>query len=316
MHLSYAANDFVLQVSDRKVTYPSGHPFDDLSNKNIIYWARDALVSIGYTGMAYLENTPTDQWLVEKLSGHPYDTRIRPDLHIMGNKVLEPWRNIGQTLRLFRSELGRACSQARAPEQQYFLALAIVGWRLKWKRKSQFVSSPFVAEVIKAAGSASVRVLMPPRRWYLGQMMMWETRRGHLTLEERHQLGDGLSIAHTDSLTKADYNEQVFTEAIRSVSARSPGVGPDCMSTLIPPPKVGWIRVRYIPNESSPAHSSVAYSPWIVGPRNILAPSVMRGTGWNIPLGQFSVVLEGPQMVPPDDRVISWESQTRPKPPR
>jgi hypothetical protein len=318
LHLSRVAKDLALQVSDRQITW-SGRPFDELSNKNILYWARDALVSIGYTGIAYLEDTPTDQWLVEKLSGWPYERRRRPDMLMIGG-VLNWWRNIELTLHLFQSELRRAFSQARASERQFHFELAIVGWRLKWKRKRQFVSSPFVARVIKAAGSPSVRVVMPGRRWYLGGKMMTGQTPEYLTPEEYQHWRHRLVIEHSDPQVRADHAERVFTEAIRSVSARWASVGPHCMSILLPPPGVGWVRVRYIPSESLDGHPladyPVAYSPWIVGPRHILAPSVMRGTGWNIPLGQFSVVLEGPLLISPADREISWHSQTRPKPPR
>src|SRR5437867_2015050 len=57
--VSLASRRYVLQVGDRLVTR-AAHPFDPFSNKAVIYFARDAVVSISYTGLAYLESLPTD----------------------------------------------------------------------------------------------------------------------------------------------------------------------------------------------------------------------------------------------------------------
>jgi hypothetical protein len=49
--LSHLSRTFVLQVTDRLVVAKRNdnilHPFDALANKNLIYLARDAIVSIG-----------------------------------------------------------------------------------------------------------------------------------------------------------------------------------------------------------------------------------------------------------------------------
>src|SRR5437660_7557363 len=50
LHLIRASRSYVAHASDRLV---SGGVNDPLANKQIIYLARDALVSIGYAGIAY-----------------------------------------------------------------------------------------------------------------------------------------------------------------------------------------------------------------------------------------------------------------------
>src|SRR6476469_5543563 len=70
--LSYITRGYAFQVSDRLLTRRIGtsqKQFDVLSNKNVVYLARDALVSLGYTGWAYLDGIPTDQWIAQKLAG-------------------------------------------------------------------------------------------------------------------------------------------------------------------------------------------------------------------------------------------------------
>jgi hypothetical protein len=66
--LTFASPFYVLQVSDRLVTV-SGKEFDAVANKNVIYLARDADATIGYTGRAFVDRVPTDQWIAEKLGG-------------------------------------------------------------------------------------------------------------------------------------------------------------------------------------------------------------------------------------------------------
>ncbi len=58
--LSLASSWFTLQVSDRLVTQ-AGKQFDPIANKNILYIGPDGIISLGYTGLAYLDGIPTDQ---------------------------------------------------------------------------------------------------------------------------------------------------------------------------------------------------------------------------------------------------------------
>jgi len=67
--LTRASRDYVLQVADRLVTLPGGQPFDAMSNKTVLYCARNGVVTMGYTGLAYLGGIPTDQWIVQTLIG-------------------------------------------------------------------------------------------------------------------------------------------------------------------------------------------------------------------------------------------------------
>ncbi len=64
--LTLATPRYILQVSDRLVTRGDSR-FDPASNKIVIYHAKNALVAIGYSGLAYLEGVPTDQWIAQKL---------------------------------------------------------------------------------------------------------------------------------------------------------------------------------------------------------------------------------------------------------
>jgi hypothetical protein len=66
--LTWGCPNYFVQVSDRLVT--GGSRSDPCANKTVVYRARDALVSIGYSGIAYVDQTPTDDWIVEHLWGN------------------------------------------------------------------------------------------------------------------------------------------------------------------------------------------------------------------------------------------------------
>jgi hypothetical protein len=43
--------------------------FDRAANKNLLYSAPDATVLLAYTGSAYIENLPTDEWIARSITG-------------------------------------------------------------------------------------------------------------------------------------------------------------------------------------------------------------------------------------------------------
>src|SRR5262245_17567902 len=61
--LTKTSEQYILQFSDRLVTQ-SGKPFDELANKAVIYAATNGIVAISYTGASFLDEIPTDQWII------------------------------------------------------------------------------------------------------------------------------------------------------------------------------------------------------------------------------------------------------------
>ena len=63
---------WAFSISDRLLTQKTTNgynPFDAVSNKTILFFSSDAMVSISYTGSAYIGKIPTDRWISEKLCG-------------------------------------------------------------------------------------------------------------------------------------------------------------------------------------------------------------------------------------------------------
>jgi hypothetical protein len=118
--LTQASKDYLLQVTDRLVTR-GPESFDALANKNVLYCATNALVTMAFTGHAFIGDIPTDQWIVETLTGHSFDrTSEAPVL---------------TNTQTHADDLGRSLSR---------LKQALDGAPIAPKWKQSWISAPFV----------------------------------------------------------------------------------------------------------------------------------------------------------------------------
>jgi hypothetical protein len=325
--LSYLSRGFVLQVSDRLVTAPGAIPFDGLANKNIIYQARDAIVSMSYTGPAFIGQVPTDNWIAQKLTGvdvsKNFGTRMGP---------LPKWYDIGQATRLLAEEFQ---SSEIARTNSYF-ELVVVGWQWKITGRppvGRHQPVPMAWGLSKPQGGGfESEVERLPRRWY------WRNRtfccaspRSNLPKDKRASMFDRLRAelnpAPALNVKIADKVEQAAVDTIRSVAKENRYVGPNCMSVVIAPPhQSALVRVTFFPYEQhtaqlvretiEPITGPAAFSPWVIGAKTMQMPSVAMGKGgYDIQMGPFAVRLNGPDSSP---QGLLWalSSQRRPTRPR
>lgn len=296
LHLTRISSRYTLQVSDRLV---SGGIQDPLANKNLIYWARDAIVMIAYTGLAYGlssdPDTPTDEWIAETLRGHSIPRGpdgIEPVT--FGIQNIPRWLDIGQSIQLLRDTLQQSMDRLPASHRDYPFELVMAGWQQT--RRQRF--KPISANIVKPRGNAPIVVERLPRYWhFLRRIRTIPTPNGYLTESEMSDLAKTLSTASPDAAEKA------IVEKIRIVASRHPqSVGPHCMSILLPPPGVAPIGVRFIPSVTHTAvfqtkeitrEIPVAFSPWVVGPNMFTAPSIMVGPS-ELQMGPHRIVLDAP----------------------
>lgn len=66
--LSVATNDYLIQVSDRRLVRPTGELYDDDANKSVLFTDK---MAISYSGLGYIEAEKTDIWLTKALSQSP-----------------------------------------------------------------------------------------------------------------------------------------------------------------------------------------------------------------------------------------------------
>ena len=73
LNLSVVGRDVAIQVSDRHLSYAqtvrgrASGLHDVYANKNVVFAPSYGLVSLGYTGLAYLERGPADAWIARQL---------------------------------------------------------------------------------------------------------------------------------------------------------------------------------------------------------------------------------------------------------
>lgn len=312
--LTRASIHYVLQVTDRLVT-SKGAPFDSLANKNIVYCARNAIVSIGYTGHAFLGDVPTDQWIVEKLIGTTFDRGRKPPAFSLITR--SQWLDIGRSLQILKEALDNAIwSDVRKEWRQDWIErsfdVCIHGWQ--WNAKGRY--RPFLALVAKPGNSNTFELQYTPRHWYVGDKFAVIAAPSPNISESEHD-----SLTDSSQGKPPDEAERVLVESIRRISMRIPEVGPHCMSILLAPPSIARGRVRYIPanttfaivtTASSRRLVLAAFSPWLVASNVIVAPSVMSGAGWQVALGPYVVDIEAPTN---PDGTVTVEGQERPTPP-
>jgi hypothetical protein len=292
--LAQASSWFASEVSDRLVTRAGRH-FDPVANKSVIYLAPDGVCSMAYTGLAYIDGVPTDQWIAGVLAGHVFE-RGRPPSLRLGR--IPSWRHIGPTLDNLASRLTMAwTSERQRPFGAPMFEVLVTGWQ--WDRRQR--ARPIVIGVRKNAGQSHFRIERAPR--HLGRnFVAAATPEGNVNPDEIELMRSRLR-----AIRSADEAERILVDTIRSVSAR-PGtkVGADCMSIMIPKPSLRIVRVRYIP--ISPARLAIrsrsddrllmtapaAFSPWVIGRDLVHAPSILSGR-FAIRLGQFTVELEAPE---------------------
>ena len=317
LHLTRVSRTYALQVSDRLV---SGALQDPAANKNLIYWARDALVTIGYTGLAYGlsdadQNMPTDEWIAQTLWGRDIERMDDGRPSMFFSRPISRWLDIGQSVELLRQKLNASMEHLDRHQRNYPFELVVAGWQETRGRRR-----PVLIQLRKAANATAATLERPPRYWYLPrQVALVATPDGYLSS------ADGAEIAEELGTGKVDQVELALVKLVRRVSAQHPRlVGPHCISTVIPPFGHGPVRVRFIPrarhsvefcNDETGARQKVpvGFSPWIVCRNGFASPTVHAGN-CEMSFGDlFKVLIEAPA---PTRGVLSYMgAQHRPKGP-
>jgi hypothetical protein len=307
-----AGYPYVLQVSDRLVTRGTD-VYDPLANKSLLYYAKNALVAVSYTGLAYLDGVPTDQWIAEQLVG-----RSLRDRGTMGYYDIQPLE-IGQAMNLLCDRLSRVFSNIRSPT--FPTNIVVAGW--KWKRGR---SLPLLATIRQVSTSGDFVVEYLLSRYWLYERAPDGSHRLCLAAAPPtniHRAELQCAMGRLKSGTPESF-AQALASTIRRVSTRLSVVGPHCMSIFLPPPTQDSVRIRFLPLtvHSVATHYSeqteilpVAYSPWIIGHRLVVSPAIMAGGETLVDLGPIRVSLMSPTLAGGDTTYIMF-TQRRRLPPR
>lgn len=307
--LTAACPLYVVQVSDRLVTAGS-RQHDGMANKTIVYRARDALVSIGYSGVAYVGDVPMDEWIAGVLWGGPPPRG--PDGKRPAKSFAPPpiVRDMGQAV----ADLERAIKAlSLAAIDAHGLYLTIAGWQ----RRRRGVR-PVVIEIERRRRITTLQ--RSPRHLSAGQEFRLHSIGAHISAKELRARFASLRSERGLDCTIEDV-ETRFVEVIREASIREPGVGANLLSVVLPRPDLGRPMCRFLPAAPHAARvrtagcdmmMPVSHSPWIVGPSVLYPPSVEIGETV-VDLGGLPFVIVGSA---PTSGLLSLSSSVRrPLPP-
>lgn len=285
--LSFACHGIAVQVADRLVSQQRGRfisPLDQLANKLLIYRARDAIVSIGYAGQAFICNIPTDEWIAQLISGVP-DPRGPEDMGgVRLGRTPNNW-NIGKAVRRIRDELPNHI----APGQ--IIYVCVVGHQIN---RRGFVC-PFLCEMALQQNHV-YSFYQSPRHWGKGTGCV-SSIGVEIGDQERKRIVNHLRNA--DPPLTHDEIASFLTAAIRK--HEQPGVGPHTSAVILPFPGGAPVRSKFFAN--TPHHIllrssetdlrlETSYSPWVIGPGILKAPTADVG-GMNFNTGGIEIECEG-----------------------
>jgi hypothetical protein len=296
--LSYFRQGHLLQVADRLVTR-DGSKYDPIANKNIIYFARDAIVTVGYTGLAYIDNKPTDWWIAEVLFGQPIEkvSDGRPPALTEGvapNAAL----GIHQAIHNVRQRLNLGFQKQPANWLSAGLYIVFAGWSFHGGYRPLLYLLGYTPEdktfhIRKTAQYWGYKC-RPGERW--GNMLHCLPHHRALPDGELRRLNETLVQCATP-----DDGEGVLVDTIREIARSCQDVGTDCMSIMLPANGALWARTRYVP--STPQQFTLraqgpevrlpqSFAPWVVSPRMVVAPSIAGGGTMRLGLGVKTLAME------------------------
>ena len=299
--IALATPRFVIHVGDRLITMTDGRRFDSASNKCLIYQTKDAIVSIGYCGLAYLENIPTDQWIAQKLWGPDFLYRAPGRLAAHGFGSADPL-DIGRALERLRSESEAALQRDRSGSDRR-LQVLVSGWQ--WGRRGR--PRPILNRLRSEITSGKVRCLTGrlDRYWHYTRIDGPNGPTRPLCLAA---IPSGTSIIPNclrgvqDRISTQKHLPQILLQAcideLRHQAKISAAVGPDCIWVYLPHSNQGTAQVGYVAQDVQPTiemeygQFSATYSPWLIGEGSYHTPTIMIGSQ-AVRLGPIDVRLDG-----------------------
>ena len=315
---------WVVQVTDRLVSTSVGRKakaYDPESNKNLIFLSNFAAVAIGYAGLSYLNRIPTDEWIAQTLWGEKLTRGPRggPAMSHFGWRQLP---TLGPALKVLADKLTNVAASTPAMSR-YPVFLAVTGWIAYTHKEPRPFFCIIGPRTPTTLGTYAVQWVAP--RHFGNRHFVSATPNGYVSTAERRELFDKLGTAEGPKAA-----EELLIQTLRIVAERSPEtVGADCMSISLSPPHLRQVIVEYLPDVvraavlrsgKGDAQLPVSYTPWILSPLGIHAPTIMGpAAGTHLVIGEWTIQFRGPSLPEgSSDSGIDYfaQSQKRKPPPR
>jgi hypothetical protein len=294
LHISAIMQGHAIQVSDRLATTTARggtRAFNPAMNKNVVYQATDALVSIGVSGRAYLEGIPSDRWVAEKLSGQDLS-----DGALTLRAGGPPDKDLYHAVEDIRTGAEAAFRRLGRLDRRVEQSFAIVGWQRRRRARAQPIvwvvrNSPLAPETFVVE-----RELQERDTWGRSVLTMRPT--GMLLCDELERTFE--ELGRTRSAGQA---EGCLVDGVRRVAAQHAGVGKDCMVIWIRPNADPQIAIRFLPHEDLRARvlrdgteAPVVFTPWILTRGGaIFASNFIAGTAGVWAAGGIRWIIHSPE---------------------
>ncbi len=287
------------QVSDRLVTIRAcgngAKEFDAFSNKTVVFRGADGIISISYTGLAFIRKKPTDQWMAEILSGRVHQGAIA--FHSGGNGN---WPKISEAVYRLKEEI---CKEFRRLKMRHrptsSHGISIVGWHEKKSRlrpisiiihnkyanHSEFLIKK-MSRYYQWDKTYSVCAAPPQSRTFIRSIVS--------NIEE--------SMPGKDAYFLDTKMVNTLLSALRYKAGLSDVIGADAMAIFIDLKNEPEVTIKYVPKEQEIGGDSAtecsgfvyAFSPWVITPNHTMGPTVMQGSGWEFKSGNVKIIVKCP----------------------
>jgi hypothetical protein len=290
-------------VTDRLLTLPAtGEPYDRDANKNIIFHGRDGVAAIAYSGIAWIDGMPTDQWIVETITQEEWG-RGEHRGSISGGRP-KRWPKLGHAMRLVGQAFDEQCRRFPKTVGAGPFEILAVGYQATHNHATWF--RPITLSYQKEPATPSGVLSSGPRWFRHTAAIIGVCPAANLGLLDVAALSAKTRVCEgTEGMARA------YVEAVQQAATRSATIGRDCISIEIdcPAKRKPEVRVRFSPRPDRPkpdpqrtpsVSTALSFSPWIIGPEQSSAPMVFSLEGWQChPLGRYEVKMRGTDVTQP-----------------
>ncbi|WP_405178422.1 hypothetical protein OG225_30650 [Nocardia sp. NBC_01377] len=280
--LSAVTRGFVFHASDRLFTIQrkKGHveEWDPRANKTIVVVGSDCWLVLGYTGLAYLDGKPTDQFLAEAISG----------VSDLDGGMVMGTRNLGlhyaEIIRRIVEAVSAQYDKLSCAVRKYPLIVAGTGIQMTRPRRRELIFRLGFSEDGYDGGDGHTERY--PSLWRYGCIPA-----GDVNNEVHEQMRKRLRSDETHD--SPDSFRKIMVDGVRATAALSEFVGEDVISVILDPEE-REISVHFdpidpsrpitpgkgAPHEGELKHKLEVYTPYAILPNIIYCPSVASVGGW------------------------------------
>jgi hypothetical protein len=312
--LGVYTNWHAMQVSDRLVSVRATPPipFDALANKNIVYFGRRGIVSISYSGLAYIAGRTTDTWIAETLSG----VDLSVDAVLATGKAISHPFDVGQALEHLRRRATEVYALESYWGRREITDIQVIG--SQWDRRHRRLRPVICKITNQRTRNANFEKLNTRRHWDI-QKGWYSIGSGTGQREAREYLRQRFRAS--GGLISPEHCLDVMVDAVRHIAGRHPNlVGQDCMCVHIqgaqPMVSVSFRpKTQYrLSTPSGPISGPIAFTPYVVARDMVPIPSISANNMFFRTPG-VDIAFDGTGLVPPAWTAAWQQHFPRPRPP-